>query len=152
PRTSRMATSSAFLSRQRVAICLASASAAGLGAGGALAGAAAAAALAAAPLPPRPGPPRFLGPPRPRVVLPALLVLFDFAGLIRWCGRRTLAHLAAAVDHVLLGGELSQAHGAEGVEAGGGDADLRAQPQLAAVVEAGGGVDDDARRGHLAGE
>src|SRR2546428_9355436 len=51
--------------------------------------------------------------------------------------RGSLAHLPVAVDDVLLRGQLAQAHRAEGVQAGGGDAELGAEAELASVVEAG---------------
>ena len=77
----------------------------------------------------------------------ALLEGFDFDGFFRDAAMEPLyrrthgaysvsAHLPVALDDVLLRGELLQAHGAEGVQPRGGDADFSAQPQLAAVVEA----------------
>ena len=44
-------------------------------------------------------------------------------------------------NHKLGGGELFYAHGAVGVQLGGGNANFRAQTQLAAIVKAAGGVD-----------
>ena len=63
--------------------------------------------------------------------------------------RRPLPHLTAAVDDELGAGQLAQTHGAAGVELLGSDADLRALAELAAVGEAGGGVDIDRRRVHF---
>ena len=45
--------------------------------------------------------------------------------------------LPFALYHELPGGELVEPHRPEGVELAGGDADLGAEPELAAVVEAG---------------
>ncbi|MCS3702976.1 hypothetical protein GGQ14_001030 [Salinibacter ruber] len=47
-----------------------------------------------------------------------------------------VARLPLPVHHKLLGGQRLQAHRAVGVQLGGGDADLGAQPQLAPVREA----------------
>src|SRR4051794_24175335 len=54
-----------------------------------------------------------------------------------------VANLAVAPYDVLVGGELAQRHGAPGVQLLGADADLRAEPELGAVGEASGRVDDD---------
>jgi hypothetical protein len=48
--------------------------------------------------------------------------------------------LPLAADAVLVAGEFAQSHRAAGVEFVGGDADLRAEAELAAVGEAGGNV------------
>ncbi|EAU62203.1 conserved hypothetical protein [Stigmatella aurantiaca DW4/3-1] len=66
--------------------------------------------------------------------------------------RATLAHLPLPVDDVLLARQLSKPHRSKGVQTAGGDADLRPQPQLPPVVEAGGGVPDDRAGQHLPGE
>src|SRR5699024_5001485 len=62
--------------------------------------------------------------------------------------RSLLPGLSVAVDDVFAGGQLFHTHGAAGVHLLGRDADLRAQTELAAVGEAGGGVDIDRRRVH----
>ena len=67
-------------------------------------------------------------------------------------GRRKLAHMTAAVDDVLLRSELAKPHRSKGVQSGGGDADLGAEPELAAVIEAGGGVEHHRGGVHLGGE
>ena len=51
--------------------------------------------------------------------------------------------LAAAVDYVLVGTQLSQPHGAAGVQLLGADAHFAAQTKLAAVGKAGAGVHVD---------
>ena len=51
--------------------------------------------------------------------------------------------LAAAVDDVLVGTQLSQPHGAAGVQLLGADAHFAAQTKLAAVGKAGAGVHVD---------
>src|SRR6476661_3304062 len=50
------------------------------------------------------------------------------------------AHLTVAHHHVLGGGHLRQPHRAAGVQLLGGDADLGAEAELAAVDEPAGGV------------
>src|SRR6266545_2324000 len=52
-----------------------------------------------------------------------------------------LAHLAVAVDHELRRGQLPHAHRSSRVHARGGDAHLRAEPELVAVDQARGRVD-----------
>ena len=52
----------------------------------------------------------------------------------------TRPRLAGAAHDVLEGGELLDADGAAGVQAAGGDADLGAHAELAAVGELGRGV------------
>ena len=52
--------------------------------------------------------------------------------------------MPVAADDVLVGGQVGGAHGAAGVELVGADADLGAQAVLAAVGEAGRGVDHHA--------
>src|SRR5690554_3238705 len=47
-----------------------------------------------------------------------------------------VADLTVAAHHPTFDGQRLQAHWAIGVQAGGGDADLRAQAELAAIVEA----------------
>ena len=56
------------------------------------------------------------------------------------------ADLAVAGDDVFVAGQLLQAHGAPGVKLLGGDADLRAEPKLAAIREARGRIYIDRRR------
>src|SRR5437667_1106784 len=60
--------------------------------------------------------------------------------------------LAFSQYYELGGGELLCAHRAVGVEPGGGDADLGTQPELAAVGEAGRGVDHHRGRVDLVDE
>src|SRR5262245_36749421 len=57
-----------------------------------------------------------------------------------------LAHLSGAVDEILVGRELAQAHRASRMEAVGGDSYLSPEPELEAVGETRGGVDEDRRR------
>ena len=57
-----------------------------------------------------------------------------------------------ALDDVLGGGQLAQAHRAAGVELLGADADLGAEAELLAVDEAGRGVDEHRGGVDLAGE
>ena len=45
-------------------------------------------------------------------------------------------HLTVSIDDKLGGGQVLQSHGAEGVQLGGGDADLGPQAKLVAVGEA----------------
>ena len=54
--------------------------------------------------------------------------------------------LPLALDQVLVGGQGLESHGAAGVEFLGGDADLAAEAEDAAVGEARGGVDIDTSR------
>ena len=64
-----------------------------------------------------------------------------------WQGRRTRsADVAGAGDDVGGGGQLRQAQRPAGVQLLGGDADLGAEAELAAVGEPGRGVDQHARR------
>src|SRR5262245_33871694 len=60
--------------------------------------------------------------------------------------RRSLPHLSITVDNIFVAAELLQPTRAAGVELVGADADLRAQAELEAVVEASAGVDHDCRR------
>jgi hypothetical protein len=53
---------------------------------------------------------------------------------------RSRLGLPVSPDAVLVARQLAQAHGAAGVELVGGDADLGAEAELAAVGEAGGDV------------
>ena len=53
---------------------------------------------------------------------------------------RVRANLAAAAHHVFVGGELLDAHGPARMKAVGGDADLRAHAELAAIGELRRGV------------
>ena len=57
-----------------------------------------------------------------------------------------LSDLTVAADDEFVGNELIQAHGASGVQLLRGDADLRAEPELAAIREARGRVYIDRRR------
>ena len=57
-----------------------------------------------------------------------------------------------SMDDVFVGGQLLQPHGAAGVQLLGGDAHLAAEAELAAVGEAGGGVDVDRRAVHSGDE
>ena len=57
-------------------------------------------------------------------------------------GRRSPPHLPVAVDDVLHARQLAQPHRAAGVQLLGGDADLGPEAELAAVDEAGRGVDE----------
>ena len=57
----------------------------------------------------------------------------------------SLPDLPIAVDDPLGGGQLSEAAGASGVVFVGADADLGTETELAAIVEAGAGVDDHGR-------
>lgn len=59
-------------------------------------------------------------------------------------GSCELARLAVADGDPALGCQLFEAHGAVGVDLAGGDADFGAEAELEAVVEAGGGVHEDA--------
>ena len=63
-----------------------------------------------------------------------------------------LTDLSGAGDHVLGRGQLGQAHRSARVQLLRGDADLRAEAELLAVGEPGGGVDEDGRRVHPRGE
>ncbi len=60
--------------------------------------------------------------------------------------RPSRSRLPGAADPVLEGGELLDADRAAGVHAAGGDADLGAEAELAAVGELGRGVVQDDRR------
>ena len=57
-----------------------------------------------------------------------------------------LSDLTVAADDEFVGNELIQAHGASGVQLLRGDADLCAEPKLAAIREARGRVYIDRRR------
>src|SRR5690606_38688571 len=71
----------------------------------------------------------------------------------RWGRHGTLtADVSVPDDDPRRRRELPEPHGAAGVELLGGDADLGAQPELAAVGEPGRGVDDERRGVDLAGE
>src|SRR3954452_13524590 len=59
-----------------------------------------------------------------------------------------LARVAVAGDDVGRGGQLRQPQRPPGVQLLRGDADLRAEPELAAVGEPGGGVDHHRGRVH----
>src|SRR5690606_36741211 len=61
-------------------------------------------------------------------------------------------YLAVAAHHPAFDGQRLQAHRGVGVQAGGGDADLRAQAELAAVVEARLCVHHDRRAADRADE
>src|SRR5437660_12643529 len=69
-----------------------------------------------------------------------------------WHSGSLCTDLAVSSHHETGGGQLPQAHRPVGVQLAGGDADLGAEPQLAAVVEAGGGVPEDAAGVDLADE
>src|SRR5436305_3629599 len=59
--------------------------------------------------------------------------------------RSSPPYLALSQYHEFRGRQLFGAHRSVGVQARGRDADLRSQPQLTAVGEAGGGVDHHCR-------
>src|SRR6266536_5974471 len=63
--------------------------------------------------------------------------------LLAWVGGASLDDLAVAPQHVLVGGELPQAHGPSGVELLGRDSDLGAEPEALTVGETSRGVHDD---------
>jgi hypothetical protein len=49
-------------------------------------------------------------------------------------------HLSRSVDHVFVGAEFAQPHGAARVQPVGADADFRAESELEAVVEPRAGI------------
>src|SRR5579871_2018462 len=65
-----------------------------------------------------------------------------FAGVLE-------ADLAAAADDSLIGRQFGEPDGTAGVQFLRADAHLRAQPELVAIGESGGGVDENAGRIHL---
>ena len=61
-------------------------------------------------------------------------------------------NLAITTNDIFAAHQLFKAHGAAGMQLLGGDADLRAQAELAAIGKAGGGVDIHCRSIHKRGE
>src|SRR3989338_10463474 len=62
--------------------------------------------------------------------------------------RKLLTELSSTEDDILVRGEFLQAHRAARVQAVRADADLRTQPELVAVREPGGGIDEHRGRVH----
>src|SRR5207248_3950899 len=69
-----------------------------------------------------------------------------------WSLVRKLPYLTVAVDDVFVTAQLSQTARSAGVELVGANADLRAEAEFKAVVEAGAGIHQDGGRIHFRGE